>query len=137
MMAEPARNEAEILDEALESAGQAVFSAAAAEFPLLRVEELLHAVQGPAVKAVLAARLEQIVKNGHDREHDELEPIYKLPRLVREFAAAAVDCIETEPDRQNLEVARRRLVRAAAAALAAVDRLDPVIAAQQAKAGNR
>lgn len=111
-----------IVNQAVEEAGQSLF--AAADVPLARTDELLAAVQGPAIRAVLEARIEQIVRHGHDREHDEMLPITRLPQLAREQLSMALDTSLTAGERRDLRVARRRLARSAAMCLAAIDRLD-------------
>lgn len=97
----------------------------AMDFPMARVGELLAAIQGPALRAVLDARIEQIVKHGHDAEHDQMQPIGQLPKLARETAAMAMDTLGGD-ERRNIPVARRRLARAAAICMAAIDRLDMI-----------
>lgn len=109
-----------IVDQAVEEAAQNLF--AAADLPLARSGELLAALQGPAVRAVLEARIEQIVKHGHDATHDADLPIGWLPRHAREMMQMALDCLH--PVKPDLPVARRRVARAAALCLAAIDRID-------------
>lgn len=112
-----------IVDQAVEEAGQTPF--AAADVPIARTDELLAAIQGPAVRAALEARIDQIVRHGHDREHDEMLPITRLPQLAREQLSMALDVMGSD-DRRNLAVARRRIARGVAIGLAAIDRLDMI-----------
>lgn len=111
-----------IVDEAVEEAAQTIFSAA--DVPLARAGELLAAIQGPAMRAVMEMRIEQIVKHGHTAEGDRMLPISLLPDEARKMAAAACDLIVATGERRNLPVARKRLARAAALCMAAIDRLD-------------
>ncbi len=111
-----------IVDRGMEEAAQALLSGDVV--PMGRVEELLAAIQGPAVRAVLEARIEQIVRHGHDRDFDADLPPGKLPALAQQFAGLAKENIDAIPERRDFNVARRRLARAGALCLAAIDRLD-------------
>lgn len=113
-----------IVDDAMDEAAQSLF--AAAHVPLARTPELLAAIQGRAVRAVLEARIEQIVKHGHDREHDAMLSIVRLPDLAIEVARIARSRIGVTGTDRNLVAARRGLARAAAICLAAIDRLDMI-----------
>jgi len=112
-----------LVDHAVDEAAQTLF--AAADVPLAQTDELLAAIQGPAVRAALEARIEQILKYGHDRAHDEMQAITRLPQLAREQFAMAIDVMGHD-DRRNLAVARRRIARGIAIGLAAIDRLDMI-----------
>lgn len=109
-----------LIDAAMEEAPQALL--AADDVPLLRTDELLAAIQGPALRLVLEARIEQIIKHGHDSESDQMLAITRLPQLAREQGAMAIDVLGHD-DRRNIKVAIRRLARSAAINLAAIDRL--------------
>lgn len=109
-----------IIQDGLDEAGQSLFSAA--DVPLARAEELRAAVAGNAVRAVLEARIEQIVKHGHSAEGDARLPLGILPREAKDRLQMGMDCLHGE--RRNLPVARRRFARAAALLLAAIDQLD-------------
>lgn len=114
------KGDREIVDEALNHAAQSLFSAA--DVPLARAEELLAALTGSAVRAVLEARIEQIVKHGHDAASDAMLPLGMLPREAKDRLQMGCDCLYGE--RRNLPVARRRFARAAALLLAAIDQID-------------
>ncbi len=81
-----------------------------------------------AVEDVLALRGEQIHKFGHTSEKDAALPVDHLPREAKAALAAALDDIQFHRggiawDETRPRV-RRRLVKAAAMLLAAIDRLD-------------
>lgn len=109
-----------LIEETLEEAPQ-LLRGLDAPFSLL--DELLAAIQGPAVRAALEARIEQIVKYGHDREHDSMLAIAQLPRLARDMTLSAIELLGPD-ERRNIEVAKKRIARAIAILLAAFDRLD-------------
>ena len=116
---------AELVDVAIEEgAGQALL--AVPETKLGEADEILAALQGPAVRAVLTARVEQFTLHGHYREHDAMLPIGALPRRAREMAQMASEVIDATVEQRNLEVAKRRLARTAALCLAAIDRLNMI-----------
>jgi hypothetical protein len=109
-----------------------------ADVPLARTDELLAALQGPAMRAVMEMRVEQIVRHGHTADNDAMLPIGWLPRDAQDTVQAARDLMIAGPERRDLGTARRRLVKAAAILLAAIDRLDGAIAAEpKAKEGRR
>lgn len=112
----------ELIDGAMEEAPQALIASPA---PIARTDELLRAIQGPALRAVLDARIEQIVTHGHDAESDAFLAIDRLPRLAREQAQMALEVLGHD-ERRNIPVAKRRLARAAAMMMAAIDRLDMI-----------
>src|SRR5688572_1972686 len=95
------------------------------------LDEIDNAIRGPAVRGAIDMRLEQLLKHGHDSEHDMMLPLDQLPRLARERAIMAIEQISGTGEKQNLPVARRNLLRAAAICLAAVDRLDVVMKAKE------
>lgn len=117
-----------IVDEAMDEAAQSLFSAAGV--PMACTDELLAAVQGPAVRAVLEARIEQIVKHGHSVESDLDLPIGWLPDKVRTTAMAAAEVLSGLNPHRDLRLARRRMVVAVAIGLAAIDVLDATITAE-------
>lgn len=96
--------------------------------PLARTDELLLAVSGPAVKAVLEKRIEQMVKFGHTVEGDLDLPLGWLPNDARIRLQSACDAINS--GERNLQLARRRVVTAAALCLAAIDVIDATINAE-------
>lgn len=117
-----------IVDAGVEEAAQSLFSAA--DVPLARKDELLAAVQGPAVRAVLDKRVEQMVQHGHTLEGDLDLPVGWLANDARIRLQSALDVINAGPGRRDLKVARRRVVTAAAMCLAAIDVLDATITAE-------
>jgi hypothetical protein len=88
------------------------------------LDEIDNAARGPAVRAAVDMRIEQIVKHGHDAEHDSMLPVDELPRLARQRLAAAIEQISGTGEKQNLPVARKNLARTAAMCMAAIDRID-------------
>lgn len=121
---EPAPAELEqLIDQALEEAPQLVLEGT---IRLGQIEEIMAALAGPAARMALQMRLEQIVKHGHDREHDEMLPIMRLPQLAREQLSMALDTSLTAGDRRDLRVAKLRLARAAAMCLAGIDRINMI-----------
>lgn len=117
-----------IVDAAVDEAAQTLFTAA--DVPLARADELLAAIQGPAVRAVLEMRVEQMVKHGHTLDADLDLPLYWLVQDARIRLQSAVDLINAGPQRRNLPVARLRVVRALAVGLAAIDVLDATMNAE-------
>lgn len=109
-----------LVDDAVAESAQTLFSAA--DVPLARTEELLKALQGPAVRAVLEARVSQIVKHGHTVESDLGKPTVVASAAVSRLQAARD--VMVPGDRQNLPVARRRLADVAAMCLACIDVID-------------
>ena len=114
-----------IVDQAVEEAGQTLFSSA--DVPLARADELLALLQGPAVRSVLETRVEQVVKHGHTLEGDLDMPTGWLANEAKADLVIALDLINAGPDRRDLPRARKRVARAAAMCLAALDVLDAVI----------
>lgn len=100
---------------------------AADEAATIARDELLNAAHGPAVRAAVEMRIEQIAEHGHTREADSDLPLDHLPREMQRRVAAAVDRIRGTGERRNLPAARLALVRAVAMGLAAIDRLDLVL----------
>jgi hypothetical protein len=119
-----------IVDQAVDEAAQTLFSAA--DVPIARADELLKALQGPAVRAVLEARVEQIIKHGHTAEGDWMLPLGMLGKESRDRLAMAGDCLYG--DRRDLKIARRRAVVGVALGLAFIDRLDAEVAHEAAAA---
>lgn len=116
-----------IVESAVEEVAQTLFSAA--DVPLANAEELLTALQGPAMRAVCEMRIEQIVKHGHTAENDSMLPILWLPKQAKDYADIACHAIGVTGTDRDLERAKRSLARAAALCLASIDR---IIAAQAA-----
>lgn len=99
------------------------------------LDEIANAIRGPAMQATIDMRIEQIVRHGHDSEHDAMLPIDRLARDAAGRFAAAVDHMSGAGERRDLAAARRVLVRAAAIGLAAIDRIDMAIAVEAKKQG--
>lgn len=97
---------------------------ALAGVPLLMVEEVLAALTGAAVAASLEARFDQIVRRGHDGEHDDGHALTWLPKIARDYASIAVDRLGGVEGQRNLPKGRQRLADLAALAMASLDRLD-------------
>lgn len=122
-----------LVDPALEEAAQAIYKRGpsspteAAEIrddvPLSAVSDLRLALQGPALRAVLDARVTIFLK-GHTPENDEMLPIGWLPMEARHKLEAVQDQLSAD-DRDLAEV-RRLLAEGAAFAMAALDWLDRV-----------
>lgn len=112
------------LDEA--SRDVAIQALAQSDAPIGDADDLVAIVTGPALKAVVLARVEQVAKHGHTPARDADLPIKHLPHHARSMIIDTVDLLEG-PHR-NLVVARRRLAKAAAMLMAAVDRVDIEIA---------
>jgi hypothetical protein len=94
------------------------------------LDEIANAIRGPAVHAAIDMRLEQIVRFGHEAEHDDMQPLFHLPRQARERLIAAIEQIEATGEKRQLPAARKNLARVAAMCMAAIDRLDRVAAAE-------
>lgn len=116
------------VDQAVDEAAQILVDGNA---PLSRAAELLAALQGPAVRAVLEKRAEQIVSHGKSLQQDLEYPPCWLANNARARLQDAVDAINAAPAKRDLVLARRRTVAALAVGLAAVDVLDALIAQQR------
>jgi hypothetical protein len=77
-----------VVDQGVEEAAQA---AIAPDAPLVMTDELLAAVQGRAVRDVLAARVRLIVVQGHTADSDDFLPIGWLPMEARQRFESARD----------------------------------------------
>ena len=95
------------------------------------LDEIANANRGPAVQAAIDARIEQIVRYGHDAVHDADLAIDYLPRQARDRMLHAIEQLTGVSDKQNLPAARKNIARAAAICLAAIDRLDLVLDAKE------
>lgn len=120
-----AGSNASVVQVGLDHARQTLFSAA--EVPLASITELVTAVTSPAVKAVLEARIEQIVKHGHTADRDDELLLKVIPGHARSMVLDGMDLLGGP--RRNLQVARRRFAKGAAMLIAAIDQLDRAIAA--------
>jgi hypothetical protein len=94
------------------------------------LDEIANAIRGPAVQAAIDMRIEQIVRYGHDSEHDDMQPLFHLPRQARERLIAAIEQIEGTGEKRQLPAARKNLARVAAMCMAAIDRLDRATVAE-------
>lgn len=74
-----------------------------------------------ALSLVLEARREQIEKHGHDEAADDLKSPSQLAAIGRDYASYAVDNLHPG-ERQNIPVAIKRMARAAAMMIAAIER---------------
>jgi hypothetical protein len=127
-LSETPQSTSSIVQHGLDAAKQTLFSAASV--PLASAEELLAAVSGPALKAVLEMRIEQIVKYGHTVENDAMLPLLWLPRQAADYARIACDRVGVTGKDRNLNAAIKALVRSAALSLAAIDRIKAAIMEQ-------
>lgn len=98
-------------------------------------DEIANAVAGPALRAAAAMRLEQ-VRLGHSRESDSDLPLHWLAKEAKDRLQIAVDRTTGAGVGRDLARARLAALRGIGMALAYVDRLDAVIAAQAAKRRN-
>lgn len=110
---------AAIVDMAVEDAAQAVIQS---DIPLSLVPELLAALQGPAMRDVMARRVDQIARRGHLAENDDMLPIGWLPMEARCALERARDRLNG--DNRDLGEVRTQLIEAVALTLAGIDRLD-------------
>jgi len=101
------------------------------------LDEIANAIRGPAVQMVIDTRIEQILRYGHDAEYDAMQAIDALPRKAREYLIAAIEQVAGVREHRQLPAAVRNLARTAAICLAGIDRLQAVIAAEQAKQQQR
>jgi len=84
-----------------------------------------HGCAGVPVRAmedVLAERMRVILDFGHTPEKDLQLPLAWLPQEARNYLTDAIDEAHRGPDRHA--IARRKLIKAGALLLAAIDRLD-------------
>lgn len=81
-----------------------------------------QAIASPNIAAILEQRIAQIERHGHDPRADAARPPDHLPRLALDYVQGALDHIRRGASRDG-EIARSRLVKAAALCLAAADRL--------------
>lgn len=110
------------LDEASRDA--AIQALGQTDAAIARADDLVAAIAGAALKAVVQARVEQIVKHGYTTEDDAMLSIVYLPAQVRRMAVAADEAAKVTGRDRDLAVVRRRLAACAALCMAAIDRLD-------------
>lgn len=115
-----------LADQVADETDLTMFDVAGA--PLARHAELLGAIAGPAVRDVLAKRVQQMVAHGHTLKGDLDLPTGWLVNDARSRLQSALDCINAPEPRRDLALARRRVVTALALGLAAIDVLDALIA---------
>lgn len=99
------------------------------------LDDIANAIRGPAVEAAIDARIEQILRFGHDSERDSMLPIGELPQLARKHVSEAIERISATGEKRHLPGARKSLARAAALCLAAIDRLGLATAAEAKQQG--
>jgi hypothetical protein len=95
--------------------------------PIRRADDLVVAVAGGALKATVAARVEQIVKFGHTIDTDLNLPIPFLASETLGKLQAARD-VMLPGERRNLRCAKRRVAAVAGMCWALLDCLDVLIA---------
>ena len=91
------------------------------------LDQLDNAIRGAAVRMAIDMRIEQILRYGHDAEHDAMQPISHCPREALKRLHAAIEQIEATGERRNLPVAIKNLARTAALCMAGIDRLQAAI----------
>ena len=89
----------------------------------MQILDLPPAVPLGALEDIMSMREEQIVKFGHTPEQDAMLPAHYLPKEARAYLDHAIDELMIGPEGWEAR-ARKRLIRAAALILAAIDRLD-------------
>lgn len=99
----------------------AIQALAGTDAPLGLADELVAAITGPALKAIIAERVGQISR-GHNAENDDFLPIGWLPMEARQCFEAVRSAMMEEP--RDLHRIRQLMVDGAAFAFAAIDRLD-------------
>lgn len=82
-----------------------------------------------AMLAVLDERRRQIDKHGHDAEADDAAPRAHLLRQAHVRLLDACDLVTGNTARPELLRARRKVIQAAALAIAEIDRIDRQLAA--------
>lgn len=81
----------------------------------------LEELFGPALEAVIEARIEQIAA-GHDSDADDCQPTARLLAVADRYIASSLELVGPGIYR-NLPVAEKRIARAAAVLLATYDRV--------------
>lgn len=92
--------------------------------PIALADELVAAVAGQALKAIVAARLALITAKGHTADADDFLPIGWLPMEARHCLDRVRALIGTDPLTRDLGAARAAIADAIAFCMAAIDRLD-------------
>lgn len=92
--------------------------------PVLVSGAAARALNSAAIGAVLAERLAQVERFGHDPDGDVLLSLDDLPRKAWEYLQIGRDCIRATGEKRDLPRARKKLVQSAALILAALDRLS-------------
>lgn len=100
----------------------AIQSLTDSDAPISQADALLALVTGPALKTLVAARV-QLFLAGHTPENDEMLPLQLLPDEARRQAANAVNAIGLTMQDRDLALAEANLAQAAALCMAAIDRL--------------
>jgi hypothetical protein len=112
-----------------ESRTAAIQALGATDAPIARADELAAAVAGPALKAIVAMRVEQIVTRGHSALADlEVEPYRLLDKAVEMMRVARSRCGVTDMNAASLAAARKTAAKACALGMAVIDRIDAELA---------
>lgn len=85
----------------------------------------------PALSDVLRERARHADELGYDRDHDDGLQVEFLPCQALRRMTIAVDRINPNNARRDLEGGRKALVQAGALILAAIDRLDRAIGTEE------
>jgi hypothetical protein len=96
--------------------------------PLSLQDELLAAVTGSALRAVVAMRVDQIAKHGHTAEDDGMLPPASLLNTAKSILTSAIALTSGyDRDLSELERGQRCAAKAAAMCMAAHDRIGLAI----------
>lgn len=123
----PTRMETEpgvFVDLDLASRDAAIQALKDTDAPIALADELVAAVAGRALKAIVAARVALITAKGHTADADDFLPIGWLPMEARHCLERARALIGTDPLTRDLVAARAAIADAIAFCMAAIDRLD-------------
>jgi hypothetical protein len=77
-----------------------------------------------ALEDVCTARADQISKHGHTPESDAQLPVRQLAAEVHDRAQGVLDELTGNPAPDRLAIAYRRMIRTAAVAIAAAERIN-------------
>jgi hypothetical protein len=100
----------------------AIQTVARSDAPISDADDLVAAVTGAALQAVVAARVRLFVQ-GHTPSADELLPILWMPFEAQQHAALASAQIGLTAQGRDLAAAEASLALTAATCMAAIDRL--------------
>lgn len=102
----------------------AVQSLKHSDAPIAIADELVAAVTGPTLQAIVAQRVALIADKGHTADADDFLPIGWLPMEADQALHLARQLMGADPQTRDLVAARAKLVEAVAFGMAAIDRLD-------------